>query len=249
MTDETVRPPDLLGSVAKGLRVLEVVSATPRGLTVKQLARRCGMNPASMYHVVRTLTYEGYLIRAENGRFTTGLPVARRYRELVAAIRPAEPVRLELRRQAVLTGYTHCAAQFVADRIVVVAAADGLKSPPVDEVRPGMNGGNRITAWNLALLATVPSRNRPTFLGERGPQNTTMPHRVDALLQGGQRGGLFTEFGRFRPGMATAAVLASPRPPASPTALGCLLPGADLRRSTSAVQERLSAIAALVDQQ
>src|SRR5262245_46812600 len=80
-------PSDLIRSVSRALRVLEAVGQTPRGLTVKQIARRCDLTTATTYHLIRTLAYEGYVTRREDGTYVVGLEIADRFRELVAAFR------------------------------------------------------------------------------------------------------------------------------------------------------------------
>ena len=60
MRDPLAEPSDLIRSVSRALRVLESVGRAPRGLTVKQIARRCELTVATTYHLVRTLAYEGY---------------------------------------------------------------------------------------------------------------------------------------------------------------------------------------------
>ena len=67
MRDPQAEPSDLIRSVSRALRVLEAVGQSPRGLTVKQVARRCELTVATTYHLVRTLAYEGYVIRREDG--------------------------------------------------------------------------------------------------------------------------------------------------------------------------------------
>jgi DNA-binding IclR family transcriptional regulator len=79
------RPDDFVQSVGRALRVLEVVSASPK-LPVKAIARRCELNVSTTYHLVRTLAYEGYLDRLPDGTYVAGAEVARRFHELVAAI-------------------------------------------------------------------------------------------------------------------------------------------------------------------
>ena len=72
MRDPQAEPADLIRSVSRALRVLESVGGTPRGLTVKQIARRCELTVATTYHLVRTLAYEGYVIRRDDGTYGVG---------------------------------------------------------------------------------------------------------------------------------------------------------------------------------
>ena len=61
MRDPLAEPSDLIRSVSRALRVLEAVGRTPRGLTVKQIARRCELTVATTDPADETLaaTLEG----------------------------------------------------------------------------------------------------------------------------------------------------------------------------------------------
>ncbi|URM90628.1 helix-turn-helix domain-containing protein [Streptomyces sp. MRC013] len=71
--------PTLIGSVQRALRLLEAVGSHESGAPAKQLARETGLPLATAYHLLRTLTHEGYLTR-EKGLFTLG-DAARRLAE------------------------------------------------------------------------------------------------------------------------------------------------------------------------
>ncbi|MFD3513167.1 IclR family transcriptional regulator [Streptomyces sp. NPDC058657] len=68
--------PTLIGSVQRALRLLEAVSAHPDGAPAKQLAREAGLPLPTAYHLLRTLTHEGYL-RREQGVFVLGAAASR----------------------------------------------------------------------------------------------------------------------------------------------------------------------------
>ncbi|MGW1839135.1 IclR family transcriptional regulator [Streptomyces sp. NPDC002067] len=61
----------MIGSVQRALRLLEAVGAHPEGAPAKQLAREAGLPLPTTYHLLRTLTHEGYLRRC-NGVFVFG---------------------------------------------------------------------------------------------------------------------------------------------------------------------------------
>ncbi|TWF98721.1 IclR family transcriptional regulator [Kitasatospora viridis] len=67
--------PTLIGSVQRALRLLEAVGGFLQGATAKQLARAADLPLGTTYHLLRTLTHEGYLRRAD-GRFYYGASVA-----------------------------------------------------------------------------------------------------------------------------------------------------------------------------
>ncbi|WP_017240434.1 helix-turn-helix domain-containing protein [Streptomyces sp. SS] len=63
--------PTLIGSVQRALRLLEAVASHADGAPAKQLARETGLPLPTTYHLLRTLTHEGYL-RREKGVFVLG---------------------------------------------------------------------------------------------------------------------------------------------------------------------------------
>ena len=82
MTSGEKEPSDLIRSVSRAFRILEEVRAAPEGLHVKQIARRAHLTVATTYHLVRTLRYDGYLLRRDSGRYVLGLEIASRFRDL-----------------------------------------------------------------------------------------------------------------------------------------------------------------------
>ncbi|MFJ5224285.1 IclR family transcriptional regulator [Streptomyces sp. NPDC088400] len=66
----------MIGSVQRALRLLESAGSHPDGAPAKQLARETGLHLPTAYHLLRTLTHEGYL-RRERGVFVLGDEVQR----------------------------------------------------------------------------------------------------------------------------------------------------------------------------
>lgn len=228
---------------------MEAVGQLPRGLTVKQIARRCELTVATTYHLVRTLAYEGYVIRREDGTYVVGLEVADRYKELVVAFRGSPGVGEVLRKAAAESGYTHCLAAFVNQRIAVTAVAEGVRSPHMDELLVGFDEAAHATAAGKALLATMTADQRWRYLKEHGmsgytPATVTSPEALDAELAGGERRGMQLEIGQYRLGVASAAVLVrNDRDPDQRLVLACTAPAPDLMSSPKAVRSRLVATA------
>jgi DNA-binding IclR family transcriptional regulator len=242
-------PSDLIRSVSRALRVLESVGRAPRGLTVKQIARRCELTVATTYHLVRTLAYEGYVIRREDGTYIVGLEIADRYRELVGAFRGPAAVGEVLRRAATDTGYSHFLGRFVGGRIAVTAVAEGARSPFVDDMLPGFDEGSHATALGKALLATLTPDQRARYLRDWGmraftPATLTSPEALEADLAAGERRGMQLEMGQFRQGVACAAVTVLPdRDIERRLVLACSLPAAEMLTSARVVRSKLTAVA------
>ncbi|MER5456743.1 IclR family transcriptional regulator C-terminal domain-containing protein [Micromonospora sp. NPDC002389] len=249
MRDPLAEPSDLIRSVSRALRVLESVGRAPRGLTVKQIARRCELTVATTYHLVRTLAYEGYVIRREDGTYIVGLEVADRYRELVAAFRGSPAVGENLRRAAIETGWSHYLGRFVGGQVAITAVAEGNRSPYLEDLVPGFDEGAHATALGKALLATLTAEQRHRYLREYGMRpftsaTLTTPEAFEADLAAGERRGMQLELGQFRQGVACAAVLVTPdKDMERRTVLACALPASEMMTSARVVRTKLIATA------
>lgn len=249
MRDPLAEPSDLIRSVSRALRVLEAVGRSPRGLTVKQIARRCELTVATTYHLVRTLAYEGYVIRREDGTYVVGLEIADRFRELVTAFRGPTAIGEMLRKAAIDTGYSHYVGRFVGGRVAVAAVAEGPRSPYIEELLPGFDEATHATALGKALLATLTADQRARYLKEFGmrpytPATLVTPDALDADLAAGDKRGMHIEIGQYRPGVACASVLvATDRDIERRVVVGCSLPAAELMTSARIIRTRLVALA------
>ncbi|HET8662107.1 MAG TPA: helix-turn-helix domain-containing protein [Micromonosporaceae bacterium] len=245
MRDPLAEPSDLIRSVSRALRVLEAVGRSPRGLTVKQVARRCDLTVATTYHLVRTLAYEGYVIRREDGTYVVGLEIADRFRELVAAFRGPASIGESLRRAAVETGYSHYLGRFIGGHVAITAVAEGPRSPYLEELVPGFDEGAHATALGKGLLATLSADQRSRFLKEAGmrpytPQTLTSTDVFEADLAAGDKRGMQLEIGQYRPGVACAAVLVNAdRDVERRVVLACSMPAAELMTSARVVRTKL----------
>lgn len=234
MRDPQGEPSDLIRSVSRALRVLEAVGQTPRGLTVKQIARRCDLTVATTYHLVRTLAYEGYVIRREDGTYVVGVEIADRFREFVAAFRGPDGVFDVLRRAAAQTGYSHFLGRFVSGKVTITAVAEGSRSPYVEDLLPGFDDGAHATALGKALLATLSVDQRTRYLKDCGMRafttsTLTTVEALEADLVGADRRGVHTELGQYRSGVGCAAlVIVGDRDPERRLALGCSMPLSEL---------------------
>ncbi|HEY0697932.1 MAG TPA: IclR family transcriptional regulator C-terminal domain-containing protein, partial [Micromonospora sp.] len=249
MRDPLAEPSDLIRSVSRALRVLEAVGRAPKGLTVKQIARRCELTVATTYHLVRTLAYEGYVIRREDGTYIVGLEVADRYRELVTAFRGPPAVGEALRRAAADTGYSHYLGRFVGGQVAVTAVAEGPRSPYLEELVPGFDEGAHATALGKALLATLTPEQRFRYLREFGmrpftPATLTSTDAFEADLTAAERRGMHLEVGQYRQGVACASVLVMPdKDMERRVVLACALPAAEMMTSARVVRAKLLAVA------
>lgn len=215
------RPSDLIQSVSRALRVLEEVGRYPQGVNPKRIARRCELHLSTAYHLLRTLTYEGYLIRLPSGDYTLGLEIADRFRDLAAAlVRPArtEPV---LRHLAAATGHTAYLARMVDGRVVIAKVAEAADSPHLEDLIPGFDDAAHATALGKALLATLDGPRRRGVLGDAAlrrftPRTVTALEDLEAELAELSRKGAFVEEAQYRRNVSCVAVLAASGDPQDP---------------------------------
>jgi DNA-binding IclR family transcriptional regulator len=244
--DPQAEPADLIRSVSRALRVLEAVGATPRGLTVKQIARRCELTVATTYHLVRTLAYEGYVVRRDDGTYGVGLEISDRFRELVDAFKAPETVLGRLRRASQDTGYSYFLGGFIAGRVALTTVVEGPRSPYLEDLVPGFDDGAHATALGKALLATMRQEERIRYVREAGMRVYTRNtlDSVEALesdLAAGERRGMFVELGQYRPGVGCASVVAvADRDPERRMVLAIAAPLADLTKSGNMFRTRLT---------
>lgn len=241
-------PKDLVQSVRRAVQLMEIIGSEPN-LTVKQMARRLELNSTTAYHLIRTLVYEGYLIRDELGNYSMGPAVSDRFRDLSRALRGPDVVQHTLRRAVAESGYSHYLARFVGGRVTITAVAEGPYSPWLEDLVPGFDDAAHATAFGKALLAMVEPHRRERYLKEAGMRafteaTITDPTLLEADLLAGRKRGMQIETGQYQAGLATGAVPVIPEGSLSDLAVvGCALPMRDFMQSAKQVRARLQVTA------
>jgi DNA-binding IclR family transcriptional regulator len=208
---DDAEPTDLIRSVSRALRIIEEVSGSPRPLPVKVIARRCQLHLSTAYHLVRTLCYEGYLVRLPGGGYVAGSGVAECFHDLMGALRRPAKAGTVLRHLADVTGHSTYLACISGGRLVIVDMAEGGRSPWLEDLQPGLETAAHATAVGKALLTTLPGRARAGLLTEHGMRpftaNTvTEPAQIEAELAELRPGDLVVEHGQFRDEVCCAGV-------------------------------------------
>ncbi|GAA3011967.1 transcriptional regulator [Streptomyces fulvorobeus] len=123
--------PTLIGSVQRALRLLEAVGTHRDGAPAKQLAREAGLPLPTAYHLLRTLTHEGYL-RRENGVFVFG-EAAERLIGGGAGQKRRTSMTESLGRWSDAIGVPVYCAVYREGEIELIGVADSPAHPAVDE--------------------------------------------------------------------------------------------------------------------
>jgi DNA-binding IclR family transcriptional regulator len=208
------RPTDLIQSVSRALRVIEQVTRADRPVPVKVIARRCGLNLSTTYHLVRTLSYEGYLVRCPDGNYAAGPQLTERFHELAGTLDRPPSAGTVLRHLAGACHHTAYLAHVVADRMVIVDVAEGPRSPWLEDLQAGMEAAAHATALGKSLLATLPGAGVSRMLSAQGMQpftsrTTTDIPAIQNELRGLRPGDVVIERGEFRDEVACASIATS----------------------------------------
>lgn len=205
-------PENLVRSVSRALRIVEVVSASPVGLPVKVIARRCELNLSTTYHLVRTLTYEGYLVRRPEGLYVAGDQLTRRFYDVLDGLGRPPEAPVVLRDLSARTGLSAYLGRIRDGQTVVVDYVEGPGSPYLEEFERGLSVSLHATALGKALLLAMPAEVRRAVLREQGTPRFTgrtvaSPEELEAELAPLSHRDVVVEHGEFREGVACAAAL------------------------------------------
>ncbi|MFF5502674.1 IclR family transcriptional regulator [Streptomyces roseolus] len=166
--------PTLIGSVQRALRLLEAVASHADGAPAKQLARETNLPLPTTYHLLRTLTHEGYLLR-EKGVFRLGEAAARLARDGAVQNRRIKIEDL-LARWRDEIGVPVYFALYRDGEIELVSVADTPDSPAVEEWA-GFRETGHAHAIGQCLLSQLDLKSRQDHL-DRHPVEAITPHTV-----------------------------------------------------------------------
>jgi len=152
-----------VGVVAKVLRILEALDASPAGLQLREIAEQTSVNKSTAYRFVAHLENEGYLLRDETGAYV----VAPKLTRLGAGIAYHATLRKISRPVAV-------ALSNETKETVNLGVLDGHELLYLEVIeshhsfrmasQPGMHRPLNCTALGNALLAFLPNDQREELL-------------------------------------------------------------------------------------
>jgi len=118
---EAGKDPNIVQTLDRGLQALSIISLSPDGLTVAELAVRMGLHRAITYRLVRTLELHRLVMKGPGGRAILGpglLPLASRFAPHLRSI--ARPLLQELSQQVQASAF--------------ISIAEGNDCVPIDVV-------------------------------------------------------------------------------------------------------------------
>ncbi|MFH9739122.1 IclR family transcriptional regulator [Streptomyces roseolus] len=166
--------PTLIGSVQRALRLLEAVASHADGAPAKQLARETNLPLPTTYHLLRTLTHEGYLLR-DKGAFYLGEAVAR-----LAGGGAVQNRRIKIEDSLAHwrdeIGVPVYFALYRDGEVELVSVADTPHSPAVEEWADFRETGHA-HAIGQCLLSQLDLKSRQDHL-DRHPVEAITPYTV-----------------------------------------------------------------------
>ncbi|MEV7465541.1 IclR family transcriptional regulator C-terminal domain-containing protein [Streptomyces kronopolitis] len=176
----TAEGPTLITSVQRAFRLMEAVGAHEGGAPAKQLARETELPLATAYHLLRTLTHDGYIRKLEDGGYVLGdkldtLQTGGRAQALLNRIRPTlAALRDDLSAAAYLTF-------FEDGEIRVAEIVDGPRAPRVD-LWVGFEDAGHATALGKCVLRELDAGARDDYLS-RHPLADLTPRTITARAE------------------------------------------------------------------
>jgi IclR family transcriptional regulator, acetate operon repressor len=164
-------PGTLIGSVQRALRLLEAASAHDGGVPAKALAREVGLALGTTYHLLRTLTFEGYLQRLPNGLYVLGEGVARLLNQgsYQAALTRVRPVLVTLRDQTRAATYL---SLYEDGEIALKDISDAAYAPRVD-LWVGFHDAAHAAALGKAVLASLDPEDLDDYISRHRLRDLT----------------------------------------------------------------------------
>jgi IclR family transcriptional regulator, pca regulon regulatory protein len=154
---------DIVGSLAKGLGVMEILAAHRAGLTLSEVAEKAGLTRAGARRLLLTLAASGYATQ-DGRRFSLSprlIALARNWVSGASLWSFAEPV---MREVSETLGESCSAAVLSGHDVVYVARVAGARIVSV-----GLHVGTRLPAYctsmGRVLLSELPDDEREALLG------------------------------------------------------------------------------------
>lgn len=164
--------PETSQTLDRGIRVLEMLTDHPSGMSVTELAQGLGVSRTIVYRLVVTLTDHGFVRRSRDGRCRLGVAAMSLSRQLQPMVRDAAVP--SLRRLAEQVGATAHLTVVDGGEAVAVAVVEPSRSDLHVAVREGARLPiDRAVAGRAAIASRL--SNRPVtpgwLLSGGGPAN------------------------------------------------------------------------------
>jgi len=240
---------DSVGTLSRGLDVLELFAAGAPELSQKEISEQLGLPLPTVHRLTKLLAERGYLVRdGETRRLRLGMELARLVPPLLSGLRLPDVARGRLRALAGATGETVNLAVLHGGDVVYLLSETGarLLTP---RAAMGLRLPAHCTALGKCLLAQLPDAEARRAAG-REPyaaltaRTLTRWEELHASLEQVRRTGVAVSRQEYELGLDSIAVPVAWDEGAGPAAVNVSLPSARATRAARAeLATRLAATA------
>jgi DNA-binding IclR family transcriptional regulator len=195
--------PWIIQSLARGLRILELIASQPDGASVKWLSAQTGWNVSTCYHLVRTLTEAGYVeLDPLTRRYYVAAQAAVFYHGLQRQARVPATVVHVVDQLAHAANETFYVAQWRDEEIVVTHVTESRRAVRASALYVGFRSDATLHALGKAILAHLPAVTVQRYLDRHPPvartaQSQVAPDAIHAELARTAERGYATDIEEF----------------------------------------------------
>jgi DNA-binding IclR family transcriptional regulator len=206
------RPKDLIQSAQRALLLVESVARHPEPAAPKELATELNLGLATVYHLLNTLVYMGYVERVNGGYVISAPKIHSLYTAATASYVVDSRTVQVVHHIAETTGETVYAARLIGLSVVISVAAEGSRAVRVSGLYPGQHGNEHARATGKALLAFAPLATIEEFLSQPGgfpaitPTTIVDPDELRAELVKVSKAGYAVDDQEYLEGVACISV-------------------------------------------
>jgi len=162
------KPNDIIRSVQRALRILELLAQHPAGLSAKHIKQRLHLNLSTCYHQLNTLMASGYVIKnPETLRFQLSGKIGY---AVHGHISPAQLVQQLMPYVETLQEAT-CETAYLAlwdgEEIFLAGIIETSQTVRVKTLTIGATYGNHAVSWGKAILAYIDEKQLDQYLADR----------------------------------------------------------------------------------
>jgi DNA-binding IclR family transcriptional regulator len=229
-------PSGSVQSVTRALAALELVAASRRGVTARELAAHLGIALPSAYHLLATLTDAGYLLHlAGEHRYALGYRVQLLEQGLERQVDVPSLVVQAIRRLHLEADAAAYYAVYREVDVVFAHVADSERRPRVRVLDSSFHEASHATAVGKVMLAAMDPGVRSRYLERRGLRRCTDRticdrEALEAHLAQVRRSGVALEMEEFQPGLSWLAAPVWSSSGVAVAAVAISLPSAELQQ-------------------
>lgn len=186
---------DLIGSVQRALRILELLAHYPEGLNAKQVAVKLHLNLSTCYHLLNTLQHENYVIKdPDTYLFRLGGKIGYNVFDRISSAQVVRQLTPHVHTLQEITQETAYLSVWDGREIILSSIVEAPQTVRVKSLAIGDIGSNHGSALGKAILAHFDDetyaryfagRLMPAFTPNTITEPTTLRNTLHAVRQQG----------------------------------------------------------------